>query len=68
MQNADKGTAAKLDGQQLRIGIVQARFNAEVTNKLAQTCRAELLALGVSESTSAMSSCPARSRCRWRSA
>jgi len=49
MQDADKGTAAQLDGEQLRIGIVQARFNAEVTNALAQACRAELLALGVAE-------------------
>jgi 6,7-dimethyl-8-ribityllumazine synthase len=28
---------------------VQARFNLEVTNTLAQACRAELLALGVAE-------------------
>ena len=49
MQDADKGTAARLDGQSLHIGIVQARFNAEITNALAQACRAELLALGVDE-------------------
>jgi 6,7-dimethyl-8-ribityllumazine synthase len=49
MQDADKGTAARLDGQQLRIGVVQARFNAEITDRLAQACRAELLALGVAE-------------------
>jgi len=49
MQDADKGTAAHLDGEQLRIGIVQARFNAEITDKLAQTCRGELLRLGVAE-------------------
>ncbi len=47
MQNADKGQAAELDGRDLRIGIVQARFNAPVTNKLAETCIAELQTLGV---------------------
>ena len=36
MQNADKGTAASpLDGKELRIGIVQARFNESITNALA---------------------------------
>ncbi len=49
MQDADKGTAARLDGQALHIGIVQARFNAEVTNAIATACRDELLALGVAE-------------------
>jgi 6,7-dimethyl-8-ribityllumazine synthase len=49
MQDADKGTAARLDGQSLHIGVVQARFNAEITNALEQACRAELLALGVAE-------------------
>jgi len=47
VQNADKGQAAELDGRDLRIGIVQARFNAPVTNKLAESCIAELQALGV---------------------
>ena len=47
MQNADKGQAAELDGRDLRIGIVQARFNAPVTNQLAASCLAELQALGV---------------------
>ncbi len=49
MQDADKGSAAQLNGQALHIGIVQARFNAEVTNALAAACREELLALGVAE-------------------
>ncbi len=49
MQGADKGQAANLDGEGLHIGIVQARFNEALTNKLAETCRAELLALGVQE-------------------
>lgn len=48
MQGADKGQAAQLDGQNLRIGIVQARFNEGITNKLAETCLAELEQLGVS--------------------
>jgi 6,7-dimethyl-8-ribityllumazine synthase len=47
MQAADKGDTAKLDGEGLVIGIVQARFNAPLTDKLAQACRYELAALGV---------------------
>jgi 6,7-dimethyl-8-ribityllumazine synthase len=38
-----------MKGRSLRIGIVQARFNEDVTDALAQACRAELLALGVAE-------------------
>ena len=49
MFGADKGTADKLDGKKLHIGIVQARFNEGITNTLAAACRAELLALGVQE-------------------
>jgi 6,7-dimethyl-8-ribityllumazine synthase len=48
MKDADKGVAGELDGEDLRIGIVQARFNAAITEKLYETCQAELLALGVS--------------------
>lgn len=47
MLNADKGSAPRLDGSKLHIGIVQARFNEGITNALAAACRAELLALGV---------------------
>lgn len=47
MQGADKGVAAELIGDDLRVAIVQARFNAALTEKLAQTCIAELEALGV---------------------
>ena len=47
MQDADKGQAAHLDGRDLRIAIVQARFNAAITDKLAQSCLAELAVLGV---------------------
>ena len=39
----------RMNGRQLSIGIVQARFNEDITNALAQACRAELLALGVAE-------------------
>jgi 6,7-dimethyl-8-ribityllumazine synthase len=47
MQGADKGTTGELTGEGLRIGIVRARFNDAITGKLAETCIAELLALGV---------------------
>lgn len=49
MQDAEKGQAAKLDGDGLVIGIVQARFNAAMTAKMAEACRYELAALGVAE-------------------
>lgn len=49
---ADQGTPdandPRLNGKKLSIGIVQARFNADITNSLAQACREELQALGVS--------------------
>jgi 6,7-dimethyl-8-ribityllumazine synthase len=48
MLHAEKGHAINLDGQELAIGIVQARFNESVTNALAQACLSELAALGVS--------------------
>ena len=47
MFGADKGSADKLDGKKLVIGIVQARFNENVTNTLATACLRELVALGV---------------------
>lgn len=53
MFGADKGsldrTASRLDGKKLKIGIVQARFNAAVTDALAQACMDELLVLGVAQ-------------------
>ena len=49
MFRADKGTANRLDGKELVIGIVQARFNQGVTNALAKACWDELLARGVEE-------------------
>ena len=47
MRNAERGAAARLDGRDLRIGIVQARFNATLTDRLANACTSELIALGV---------------------
>jgi 6,7-dimethyl-8-ribityllumazine synthase len=47
MRNAERGGAQRLDGRDLRIGIVQARFNASLTDGLARACTAELVALGV---------------------
>lgn len=47
MLNANKGAAPLLNGSKLHIGMVQARFNQDITNALAAACHAELLALGV---------------------
>ena len=47
MQHANQGEARYLDGSRLSIGVVQARFNADLTGKLAEACLAELAALGV---------------------
>jgi 6,7-dimethyl-8-ribityllumazine synthase len=47
MFGAEKGTADKLDGKKLYIGIVQARFNESITDALATACLTELAALGV---------------------
>ena len=40
---------ARLNGHDLSVGIVQARFNEAITEALAQACLAELAALGVQE-------------------
>jgi 6,7-dimethyl-8-ribityllumazine synthase len=48
MQNADQGSPALSNGHELRIGIVQARFNEALTQKLCDSCVEELLSLGVS--------------------
>ena len=50
MQQADAGKPGNVDGQQLRIAIVQARFNAAITERLAASCLAELSVLGVAPS------------------
>ena len=50
MQAADQGydpTNPLMQGADLRIGIVQARFNADITDTLARSCKEELAALGV---------------------
>ena len=47
MRDADTGTARALDGTGLRVGIVRARFNAALTDRLAEACLAELAVLGV---------------------
>ncbi|HEX2541973.1 MAG TPA: 6,7-dimethyl-8-ribityllumazine synthase [Caldimonas sp.] len=47
MRNAERGAAGRLDGRDLRIAIVQARFNATLTERLAHACTDELVALGV---------------------
>lgn len=55
MQGADSGTTifgdtvAELEGDSLRIGIVQARFNAAITDRMAGACLAELESLGVAQ-------------------
>jgi 6,7-dimethyl-8-ribityllumazine synthase len=51
MLNAEKGAApaGRLAGKELAIGIVQARFNEDVTHALAQACLSELAALGVED-------------------
>jgi len=47
MQHADQGSATDLDGRRLRVALVQARFNATITDRLAAACRQELERLGV---------------------
>ena len=47
MQGSDQGQSAELAGEGLRVAIVRARFNAALTLRMAQTCIAELAALGV---------------------
>jgi len=50
MFGADKGKPQQgLDGRKLSIGLVQARFNVEITDALAKACIDELQALGVQE-------------------
>ena len=47
MIGADKGQTPALNGQNLRIGVVQARFNEGVTDALHLACVTELAVLGV---------------------
>jgi 6,7-dimethyl-8-ribityllumazine synthase len=49
MQGADQGQSGSLQGEDLAIGIVRARFNDAITSRLAETCLQELAALGVAD-------------------
>ncbi|MEX8498290.1 MAG: 6,7-dimethyl-8-ribityllumazine synthase [Leptothrix ochracea] len=49
MLKADKGQSVHLSGKGLSIAVVQARFNAGITDRMTQICRAELILLGVKE-------------------
>ena len=49
MFGADKGQADKLDGKKLHIAMVQSRFNEGITNVMVNTCREELVRLGVQD-------------------
>ena len=49
MQHANQGHSKDISGVGLHIGIVQARFNADITDALADACRRTLLDLGVNE-------------------
>ena len=49
MKDADQGSAGELIGEGLRIGIVRARFNQALTEKLAEACLSELERLDVDE-------------------
>lgn len=50
MLEADKGDVGELIGEGLRIGIVRARFNDAITQRLGQSCMSELERLDVNES------------------
>lgn len=47
MRDAERGEPTRLDGRELRVAIVQSRFNAELTDRIARACVEELLALGM---------------------
>lgn len=47
MSQAPGASPIDLNGAGLRIGVVQARFNPEITDSLWQACRSTLLELGV---------------------
>ena len=49
MRDAERGEAERLDGRGLRIAVVQARFNVELTDRIARACVDELARLGVGE-------------------
>ena len=47
MKNANQGTPAQLNGKGLRIGVIRARFNDDITSSLSRACHGELQTLGV---------------------
>ncbi|WP_275271508.1 6,7-dimethyl-8-ribityllumazine synthase [Limnobacter sp. P1] len=47
MSNSPGSVPANLNGDGIRVGVVQARFNEEITNGLWAACCSELLRLGV---------------------
>ena len=62
MFGADKGNVAssdsRMNGKKLKVGIVQARFNAAITDALTHACKTELIALGVAEKDIALYTVP----------
>jgi 6,7-dimethyl-8-ribityllumazine synthase len=66
MFGADKGTADRLDGKKLYIGIVQARFNERHHQHAGGRPATPSCWPGRARSTSTMCRCPARWKCRWR--
>ncbi len=58
MRNADRGEAERLDGRELHVGIVQARFNAGITDRIVAACRAELAVLGVAPAATTLLQVP----------
>jgi 6,7-dimethyl-8-ribityllumazine synthase len=59
MQDAQVRTLPEqLDGHDLRIAVVQARFNVHLTDRLAQSCLEELQRLGVAEDDIVLHSVP----------
>jgi 6,7-dimethyl-8-ribityllumazine synthase len=67
MQHANKGADVALDGKGLRIGIVQARFNEDITHALAEACLGELAELGVADADITIG-VPGALKCRLRQA
>ncbi len=49
MLKADKGQGGNLHGKGLSVAVVQARFNASITDHMTQICRTELFQLGIKE-------------------
>ena len=62
MFGADKGNVAssdsRMNGKKLKVGIVQARFNASIPDALTHACKTELIALGVAEKDIALYTVP----------